>query len=267
MSLIDDAMKSLDSAIDAESTAEKAKEERKAAKLAKQKAMLSQPGYVFNVYFNKNAPYSSANGFYTTTCRLASTENGAPALPEELEQEFAAWSYEATNVVNRLRSKGMLSFKLAVFIPASYFESEDKYPMIEIDSIMTDGVINGRLCENAAGEELIIPQGTPVPQGFETVKKDAFKLYIESHLILESETHWDPQARNPHKGLALDALKARLAKSAAIQKRTQEAGLNKWRNDNAATSATDVLVNDVLQDAVVPTKEPVAKKTRASKAV
>ena len=86
-------------------------------------------------------------------------------------------------------------------------------------------------------------------------------------MILESETHWDPQARNPHKGLALDALKARLAKSAAIQKRTQEAGLNKWRNDNAATSATDVLVNDVLQDAVVPTKEPVAKKTRASKAV
>lgn len=255
------ALNAIDSMIEEESAVEKAKEERRAAKLAKQKEMLSQPGYIFNVYFNRNAPFTQSQGFYLTSCRLASTENGATPLPEELESEFTAWSYEAVNTVNRLRSKGMGAFKLSVFVPESYFQSEDKYPMVEIDTIINQDGVNGRLCVNEEGHELVIPRGEQIPSGYETVKEDAFKFYIESHLIIGSESSWDPLAKNPHKGLGVDALKARLAKSAALHRRKQEAGLQQWRNNQASTTPA---TTDKMAASVSATEAP---KTTRKKSV
>jgi len=262
MSLIAQALQNLDSQIAEESAAEKAKEERKAAKLAKQKEMLSQPGYIFNVYFNRNAPFTQSQGFYLTSCRLASTENGASPLPQELESEFTAWSYEAVNVVNRLRSKGMGAFKVSVFIPQSYFQSEDKYPLVEIDTIMNLDGVNGRLAVNADGHEIVVSRGEAIPAGYETVKEDAFKFYIESHLIIGSETAWDPLARNPHKGLDAEALKARFAKSAALHRRKQEAGLQQWRNNQTAQAPA----TSAMAASVAGSEQP-AKTTRSKKAV
>jgi len=263
MSLIAQALQNLDSQIAEESAIEQAKEAKKAAKLAKQKEMLAQPGYIFDVFFNRNAPFTQSQGFYLTSCRLASTENGASPLPQELESEFTAWSYESVNTVNRLRSKGMGAFKVSVFIPQSYFQSEDKYPMIEIDTIMNLDGVNGRLAVNADGHEIVVVRGEAIPAGYETVKEDAFKFYIESHLIIGSETSWDPLAKNPHKGLDAEAFKTRLAKSAALHRRKQEAGLQQWRNNQTAQQAP---ATSAMSASVAGAEQP-AKTTRSKKAV
>lgn len=259
MGLLDRVTANLDKEIAAESSAEQAREERRAARLAKQKEMLAQPGYIWTVYFNSNAPYTASQGWYLASCKLTETVNGAAALPEGFSSKLTAWSYKAEQIVARNKS----SFQVQVFVPESDFADEETVPFFEIDLIINEGGITGRLCQDAEGNETIVGRGMPIPTGYETVKEIALRFQVEPFLVPGSERYWNPQANNPFAGMQQDKVAELVNKSAALFKRKQESGLNAWRT--ARDSATNAaIVNDTLQDAAtgLPTTEKAPRKAR-----
>lgn len=258
MGLLDRVTANLDKEIAAETSAEQAREERKAARLAKQKEMLSQPGYIWTVYFNNNAPYTASQGWYLASCKLTETVNGAASLPEGFSNKFTAWAYKAEQIVARNKS----SFQVQVFVPESDFQDEETVPFFEIDLIINEGGINGRLCQDAEGNETIVGRGMPIPTGFQTVKEIALRFQVEPFLVPGSERYWNPQAANPFAGLESNKINDLVSKSAALFKRKQESGLNAWRASR--DNATNAIVNDTLQGAAsnLPTTEKAPRKAR-----
>ena len=230
--------------------------------MAKQKEMLSQPGYIWSVYFNVNAPYTSSQGWYLTSCKLVETVNGAAPLAEGFSSKLTAWSYKAEQCVARNKS----SFQVQVFIPEADFADEESVPLFEIDLIINQGGINGRLFQDAEGNETIVARGMSVPTGFEPVKEIALRFQVEPFMVPGSEKYWNPQASNPFAGLEENKVAALVNKSAALFKRKQEAGLNSWRNARDAANAVD-FTNTIVTDALETSDKAPAKKTRAVKAV
>ncbi len=260
MGLLDRVTANLDKEIAAEISAEQAREERKAARLAKQKEMLSQPGYIWTVYFNSNAPYTQSQGWYLASCKLTETVNGAAPLPEGFSSKLTAWAYKAEQIVARNKS----SFQVQVFVPEADFADEETVPFFEIDLIINEGGINGRLCQDAEGNETIVGRGMPIPTGYETVKEIALRFQVEPFLVPGSERYWNPQANNPFAGMQQDKVAELVNRSAALFKRKQESGLNAWRASRDAASSS--IANETLQNAASEA-QTTERKTRTKKTV
>lgn len=264
MGLLDRINANLEGQIEAETSAERAREERKAAALEKKKQLFAQPGYFWTIYFNNNAPYTQSQGWYLASCKLTETVNGAAPLPEGFNNRLTAWAYKAEQLFSRNTS----SFQVQVFTPESEFQDEESIPFFEIDLIIREGGVNGRLCVNEAGEETVIGRGMPVPPGYNTVKEIALRFQVEPFLVPGSEKFWNPQANNPFAGLAKDKVSELVNKSAALFRRKQDAGLNAWRADRDAGRALEA--NPNVQEAsksLETTDATPARKTRASKIV
>ena len=263
MGLLNTVLANLEGQIETETSAERAREERKVATLEKKKALFAQPGYFWTIYFNNNAPYTASQGWYLASCKLTETVNGAAPLSEGFSSGLTAWAYKAEQVFSRNNS----SFQVQVFTPESEFQNEETVPFFEIDLIIKEGGVNGRLCVNGAGEETVIARGMPVPTGFETVKEIALRFEVEPYMVPGSEKFWNPQASNPFAGLQQGRIAELVNKSAALFKRKQEAGLNAWR---ANRDAVAIEGNSAIADAsksLETTQTPTARKTRASKIV
>jgi hypothetical protein len=235
-----------------------AQETARAAAMQKKLDYLSQPGYVWALFFNRNCPFNPTTGHLSTVNGVKAV-NGAPELPEGFGMAMKAWTFGAEQYVAKHANSG---FKLEYFIPASFLESDSDYPITEAGSLVNVGGKTGLQYQTPDGDLIVLGRNEPVDASLIPVQEYIFKAYLKMGFMPKSDSTWDPLARNIFAGISSDAIAAKLSANSQRFASNQTASLNSWRVARSTNNVASELAN--AANALPTTDAPKAKRGRVS---